>query len=38
MLGLRDGKVRHGDTVLMYGFGGGLVHAGILLEWRPDSR
>jgi 3-oxoacyl-[acyl-carrier-protein] synthase-3 len=37
MLGLRDGKVRHGDTVLMYGFGGGLVHAGILLEWRPDS-
>ena len=37
-LGLRDGKLREGDRVLMYGFGGGLVHAGILLEWRPDSR
>lgn len=38
MLGQRDGKLREGDTVLLYGFGGGLVHAGILLEWRPDSR
>jgi 3-oxoacyl-[acyl-carrier-protein] synthase-3 len=37
-LGQRDGKLREGDRVLMYGFGGGLVHAGILLEWRPDSR
>lgn len=37
-LGQRDGKLRDGDTVLLYGFGGGLVHAGILLEWRPDSR
>jgi 3-oxoacyl-[acyl-carrier-protein] synthase-3 len=38
MLAQRDGKLRDGDTILMYGFGGGLVHAGILLEWRPDSR
>jgi 3-oxoacyl-[acyl-carrier-protein] synthase III len=37
MLGQRDGKLRDGDTILLYGFGGGLVHAGILLEWRPDS-
>lgn len=37
-LGQRDGKLREGDRVLMYGFGGGLVHAGILLEWRPDAR
>jgi 3-oxoacyl-[acyl-carrier-protein] synthase III len=32
-LGLRDGKLRDGDTLLLYGFGGGLVHAGVLLEW-----
>jgi 3-oxoacyl-[acyl-carrier-protein] synthase-3 len=37
-LGQRDGKLREGERVLLYGFGGGLVHAGILLEWRPDSR
>lgn len=37
-LGQRDGRLKEGDKVLMYGFGGGLVHAGILLEWRPDSR
>jgi 3-oxoacyl-[acyl-carrier-protein] synthase III len=35
-LGLRDGKLRRGDTVLLYGFGGGLVHSGILLEWQHD--
>lgn len=28
-----DGRVRRGDRVLLYGFGGGLVHAGTLLRW-----
>jgi 3-oxoacyl-[acyl-carrier-protein] synthase-3 len=31
--GLKDGKVKTGDVLLMYGFGGGLVHAGLLLRW-----
>ena len=31
-MGLRAGKVKSGDTVLIYGFGGGLVQAGILLR------
>jgi 3-oxoacyl-[acyl-carrier-protein] synthase-3 len=28
-----DGRVKRGDRILMYGFGGGLVHAGTLLRW-----
>ena len=28
-----DGRVRHGDVVLLYGFGGGLVENGMLLRW-----
>jgi 3-oxoacyl-[acyl-carrier-protein] synthase-3 len=31
-LGLREGKVKKGDIVLIYGFGGGLVQAGLLLR------
>jgi 3-oxoacyl-[acyl-carrier-protein] synthase III len=34
---LADGRLREGDTVLLYGFGGGLVHAGLLLEWHADA-
>jgi 3-oxoacyl-[acyl-carrier-protein] synthase-3 len=34
-LGIREGKVKAGDTLLLYGFGGGLVHAGMLLTWNP---
>lgn len=34
-LGIRDGRVKAGDTILMYGFGGGLVHAGLLFQWNP---
>lgn len=30
---VRDGRLRNGDLVLAYGFGGGLVHAGLLLKW-----
>jgi 3-oxoacyl-[acyl-carrier-protein] synthase III len=33
-IGIENGKLRDGDTILLYGFGGGLVHAGMLLEWR----
>ncbi|PDY45981.1 ketoacyl-ACP synthase III [Bacillus pseudomycoides] len=32
-IGLRDGKINNGDTLLLYGFGGGLVHAGLILKW-----
>ena len=28
-----DGRVKRGDRILMYGFGGGLVHAGTILRW-----
>jgi len=31
--GINGGKIQRGDTVLLYGFGGGLVHAGMVLEW-----
>lgn len=36
-LGIREGKVKNGDRVLMYGFGSGLVHAGQLLEINFDE-
>jgi 3-oxoacyl-[acyl-carrier-protein] synthase III len=32
--GVKDGLFREGDTLLLYGFGGGLVHAGLLMKWR----
>jgi 3-oxoacyl-[acyl-carrier-protein] synthase-3 len=28
-----EGKLHHGDTMLLYGFGGGLVHGGVVMEW-----
>jgi 3-oxoacyl-[acyl-carrier-protein] synthase-3 len=31
-LGLREGKIKKGDTVLIYGFGGGLVQAGLIVR------
>ncbi|MBK6933374.1 MAG: ketoacyl-ACP synthase III [Saprospirales bacterium] len=31
--GLREGKVKKGDRLLMIGFGGGLVYAGLVVEW-----
>ncbi|MDF2680043.1 MAG: ketoacyl-ACP synthase [Brevibacillus sp.] len=36
--GIREGSVKEGDTLLMYGFGGGLVHAGLLLTWNPSQQ
>ena len=32
-LGVKNGKVKPGDTLLLYGFGGGLVHAGLIVRW-----
>ncbi|BAH42804.1 3-oxoacyl-[acyl-carrier-protein] synthase III [Brevibacillus brevis NBRC 100599] len=34
-LGIKEGKVKAGDTILVYGFGGGLVHGGLLFTWNP---
>lgn len=31
--GVREGKIKPGDTLLLYGFGGGLTHAGMLVNW-----
>lgn len=32
-LGIKAGKVKKGDTIMMIGFGGGLVYAGIVVKW-----
>lgn len=32
-LGLGEGKVKRGDTLVLFGFGGGLVYAGMVLRW-----
>ncbi|MFV2047288.1 ketoacyl-ACP synthase III [Metabacillus sp. YM-086] len=32
-LGIKEGKVKPGDTLLLYGFGGGLSHSGHILTW-----
>lgn len=29
-------KLKRGDTVLLYGFGGGLVHGGLVMHWAID--
>ncbi|QPA31431.1 ketoacyl-ACP synthase III [Thermaerobacillus caldiproteolyticus] len=31
--GVREGKIRNGNKLLLYGFGGGLAHAGLLINW-----
>ncbi len=31
--GVTEKKLRNGDKVLLYGFGGGLAHAGLLIKW-----
>ncbi|MNB88122.1 3-oxoacyl-[acyl-carrier-protein] synthase 3 protein 2 [compost metagenome] len=37
-LGIREGKVHSGQRVLLYGFGAGLAHAGILTELQLDEQ
>jgi 3-oxoacyl-[acyl-carrier-protein] synthase-3 len=32
-LGVRDGRVRQGDRLLLFGFGAGLVYAGAVIRW-----
>jgi len=32
-LGIKEGKVQFSDTLLLYGFGGGLTHLGLVLTW-----
>ncbi|SEG36171.1 ketoacyl-ACP synthase III [Paenibacillus sp. UNC499MF] len=32
-MGLKEGKIKPGDLLLLYGFGGGLVHGGLLVRW-----
>lgn len=32
-IGVEEGKLKAGDHVLLYGFGGGLAHAGLLIKW-----
>lgn len=35
--GIKEGKLKQGDRVILYGFGGGLTYAGLLLTWgAPD--
>lgn len=31
--GLQEGKIKPDDKLLLYGFGGGLTHAGMLINW-----
>ncbi|MEW5548654.1 ketoacyl-ACP synthase III [Peribacillus frigoritolerans] len=32
-IGIKEGKFRGGEKVLLYGFGGGLAQAGLLIDW-----
>lgn len=32
-LAIKEGKLNNGDTLLLYGFGGGLTHLGLIVEW-----
>lgn len=32
-IGIKDGRVKQGDHLLLYGFGGGLSHSGHLIKW-----
>lgn len=31
--GMQEGKVKSGDKIVLYGFGGGLTHCGLLIRW-----
>ncbi|WP_059106135.1 ketoacyl-ACP synthase III [Shouchella shacheensis] len=32
-LGLKEEQIQTGDTLLLYGFGGGLTHLGLIIKW-----
>ena len=31
--GIREGKIQRGQKILLYGFGGGMTHSGIIINW-----
>lgn len=31
--GIKEGKIEPGDKILLYGYGGGLTQAGLLIDW-----
>lgn len=33
--GISEGIIKEGDKILLYGFGGGLTQAGLLINWNP---
>ncbi|WP_050182683.1 ketoacyl-ACP synthase III [Domibacillus robiginosus] len=35
-IGIKEAKVKNGDTLLLYGFGGGLTHLGLIVKWNID--
>jgi len=36
-IGLDDKKIKNGDSLLLYGFGGGLTHLGLIVKWDLSS-
>lgn len=32
-LAVKEGKLKYNDTIALYGYGGGLTHAGLLIKW-----
>lgn len=32
-IGIKEGKIKKGDTLLLYGFGGGLSNSGMIVKW-----
>ncbi|SDI79192.1 ketoacyl-ACP synthase III [Alteribacillus bidgolensis] len=37
-LGIKEQKLHYGDTVVLYGFGGGLTYTGIIIKWGVPDR
>ncbi|MFB9757132.1 ketoacyl-ACP synthase III [Ectobacillus funiculus] len=37
-IGINEGKLKNGDTLLLYGFGGGLTHAGHIVKWNLTKK
>lgn len=35
-LGIQEGKLKKDDIVILYGFGGGLTHLGLIIKWGID--
>ncbi|MCI2255233.1 ketoacyl-ACP synthase III [Domibacillus sp. PGB-M46] len=35
--GVEEAKVKAGDTLLLYGFGGGLTHLGLIVKWNVEE-